>query len=329
MPANLPPHYFDVEKKLRTAVTPEEKIAIYEELLSIIPKHKGTEKIQGQLKSKISKCKDAAQKRSGAARHGPSYKVRKSGAGQVVVIGPANAGKSMLIASLTGAQLQVSDYPYTTVAPSPAMMNYEKIQIQLVDMPPISPDFMEPWYPEVIKPADGALLVVDLSDIGSGEMLPSLLAKLRDKKIEFVGQGQESFNQGGWSYKKALVVANKSDHAEAAENFELLQAVLDDTLDWVQVSAASGTGLEELKRKIFLMLGIIRIYSKAPGKKAELNSPFTLKRGSTVMDMARAVHQDFAHKLKFARIWGKNTYDGQRVNRDHVLEDEDILELHI
>ncbi len=329
MPANLPPQYFEVEKKLKTATTPEEKTEIYEELLSIIPKHKGTEKLQAQLKTKIARCKAAAQKRPSIARHGAGHKIKRSGAGQVVVIGLPNAGKSLLVKSLTNIDIQVSDYPFTTLEPCPAMMKYENIQIQLVDMPPLSLDYMEPWYPDLIKAADALLLVIDLADINSGDALPVLLDRLREKKIEFVRAERASSEPGGWSYKKALVVGNKNDQPEAAENFELLRAVLDADLEWLSVSASSGLGLEELRKKIFALLDIIRIYSKVPGKKVEFDSPFTLKKGSTVMDMARAVHKDFADKLKFARSWGKNKYDGQRLNRNHILEDEDILELHI
>jgi len=333
MPANLSPEYLDAEKRLKAATTAEERLSILEEMLSVIPKHKGTEKLQAQLKTKISKLKSSSQKKTATAKH--TYKIRKSGAGQVVIIGPTNAGKSMLVKALTDANPQVSASPFTTHTAYPAMMKYENIQVQLVDTPPLSPEFMEPWYPDVIKAADGVLILIDPSGIDPDpfDAFQCLLERLREKKIDFIKDDRDpsliSLPEVGWSLKKTLIVANKSDLPNASENLEILKELLELDIDWVPISALTGAGLENLQKRIFLMLGIIRVYSKIPGKKVELESPFTLKRGSTVMDIARAVHQDFAHNLKFARIWNKNKYDGQRVNRDCVLEDEDIIELHM
>jgi ribosome-interacting GTPase 1 len=329
MPTNLPPQYFEVEKNLKSATTPEEKINILEELLSIIPKHKGTEKLRALHKTKISKLKSSAQKKSGPAKHGPSHKIKKSGAGQIVIIGPPNAGKSSLVKLLTKTTPHVSDYPFTTVAAYPAMMKYENIQIQIVDTPPITAEYMEPWHPDLIKSADGVIILIDPSDPDHLDMLQVLLEKLKEKKIEFIGEEKLPLPGSGLSYKKNLMVANKNDLPGAAENLEILKEILELDFKWISVSTRTGDGLENLKKRIFSLLDIIRIYSKIPGKKADLNEPFTLEKGSNVMDMARAVHKDFAHKLRFARIWSKNKYEGQRVNRNYILEDEDIIELHV
>lgn len=124
-------------------------------------------------------------------------------------------------------------------------------------------------------------------------------------------------------------MANKSDLPLAEENFLRLKKALEPKFHPLAISASHGDGLEQLKKRIFSILQIIRVYSKAPGKKAEFEAPFTLKRGSSVLDMAKAVHMDFARRLKYARIWSKDKYEGQMVNRDHILEDEDIIELHI
>jgi ribosome-interacting GTPase 1 len=160
-------------------------------------------------------------------------------------------------------------------------------------------------------------------------MYLSLLDRLKQKKIQFIGEEETPGAEIGWSYKKTLLVGNKNDLPQAAENLETLKEILEAEFELIPVSALTGEGLENLRERIYLMLKVIRIYSKIPGKKAEFDSPFTLAKGSTVMDMARHVHKDFAEKLRFARIWSKNKYDGQRVNRDCTLEDEDVLELHI
>ncbi|MFW6131853.1 MAG: GTPase [Candidatus Aminicenantaceae bacterium] len=337
MPANLPPQYFETEKKLKTASTIEEKIRIYEELLSIVPKHKGTEKLQAILKTKIAKLKSTLDKKQSTAKHKPSHNIERAGAGQIVIIGPPNAGKSMLIKSLTNANPQIGNYPFTTYNPYPAMMEFNNIQIQLIDTPPITNDYMESWHPELIKTADGTIIVTDLSNPSMEQSLLTILEKLREKKIELTDKDKsidksEEYNEnfkGQIFYIKSLLVANKNDVAGTDHNFNRLKEHFKPDFHLVSTSAKTGAGLEELKKSIFTLLNIVRVYSKAPGKKAEFDDPFTLKKGSTVLDLAKAVHKDFSHKLKFARIWSENKYQGQKVNQEYVLEDEDIIELHI
>jgi small GTP-binding protein len=331
MPANLPPAYFEAEKRLKNAPTAEEKVAAIEELISIIPKHKGTEKLLAMYKTKMAKLKNAAQKKSGAARHGAGHKVRKSGAGQVIVIGAPNAGKSQLIKSLTGTEPAVSPNPYTTHDASPAMMKYKNIQIQLVDTPPVTADYMEDWFPDLVRGSNGVIMLIDLAANDALEAHQAILEKLRAKRIDFSDWQQDTPGavEPGRSCKKTLTVGNKNDLLADNELLALYREELEPEFTLVPVSASSGEGMETLRKDIYTMLNIIRVYSKIPGKKAEMKDPFTLPVGSTVMDMARAVHKDFSENLKFARIWGNNSYDGQRVNRGHVLEDEDMIELHM
>ena len=329
MPANLPPQYFETERKLKTAKTPQEKIKIYEELLSIVPKHKGTEKLQALLKTKIAKFKSDAQKKPSIAKHEPTHHIEKAGAGQLILVGPPNVGKSMLLKSLTNAHPEIGDYPFTTRIPSPAMMLYENVQIQLIDTPPITLEYMEVWYPELIKGSDGILFILDSGSSNQAELFQALREKLREKKIEMLGKIPDINAEEKLFQKKTLIIANKIDLPQAKNTLPRLQEALAPGFSIFPVSAIQGDNLAELKKKIYLFLEILRVYSKAPGKKVECNEPFTFKRGSTLMDMAKAVHKDFAEKLKYARIWGKNKYQGQKVNRDYILEDEDVIELHI
>ena len=329
MPANLPPQYFETEKKLKTAKNPEEKVSILEELLSIVPKHKGTEKLQALLKTKIAKLKSTAQKKPTVAKHGLSFYIDKAGAGQVVLIGMPNAGKSSLVKSLTNADPEIGDYPFTTRMPSPAMMQYENIQIQIIDTPPITPEYMEYWHAELIKGADGILAILDLSSQNPASDLENLRAKLKEKRIELIPKKHTIPSETSFFQKRALIVANKADSSFSEENLTAVKKALHPDFDLISVSTKTEDGLEILRAQIFSLLDVIRVYSKIPGKKVEKTDPFTLKKGSTVMSLARAVHKDFAQKLRFARIWSENKYQGQKVNRDHVLEDEDIIELHI
>jgi small GTP-binding protein len=331
MPANLTPQYIEAERRFREAKTPQEKMKALEEMMATIPKHKGTEKMQAMLKTKMAKLKAAAQARPAATRHGPSFHVEKSGAGQVVVIGPPNSGKSKLISALTGAEPEVGDYPYTTRTPAPYMMKFENIQIQLVDTPPLAPDDIETELIELVKATDSVLLVLDLADQETASILESLLSKLKEKRVELQAENPLSPPEPGRYQKKTLFIGAKKDSPPAADNLAFLKEYFGEKIPFYPVSAASGDGLDGLKKEIFLLLDIIRVYSKTPGKKADFNEPFALPKSSTVSEMARAVHKDFFEKLKYARVWRKDAValQGQMVNRDFALEDEDIVELRI
>jgi ribosome-interacting GTPase 1 len=331
MPANLTPQYLEADRKFKEAKTTQDKIKALEEMMATIPKHKGTEKMRAMLKTKMAKLKEAMQARPAATRHGPSFYVEKSGAGQVVVIGPPNSGKSKLIAALTGAQPEVGDYPYTTRAPAPYMMKFENIKVQLVDTPPIAPEEVETDLAELIKTADGVLLVLDLADQETPSVLEIVLSRLKEKRVELLAENLTQPPEAGRFVKKTLLVANKYDGPQAEENLAFLKEYFGPGYAFFPVSAERGDGLEELRKKIFLLLDVIRAYSKVPGKKADFNDPFSLRRGTTVIDLARAVHKDFFEKFKYARVWRKDSlaFQGQMINRDFVLEDEDIVELHI
>jgi ribosome-interacting GTPase 1 len=331
MPANLTPQYIEAERKFREAKTPQEKMKALEEMMATIPKHKGTEKMQAMLKTKMAKLKAAVQARPAATRHGPSFHVEKSGAGQVSVIGPPNSGKSRLIAALTGAEPEVGDYPYTTRSPAPYMMKFENIKVQLVDTPPVAPDDLEADVVELIKATDGVLLVLDLADQETVSILENLLARLKEKRVELQAENPVSPPEPGRYQKKTLFIGAKRDSPLAAENLAFLEEYFGKKIAFSPVSADRGDGLDGLKKEIFLLLDIIRVYSKTPGKKADFDEPFALPKGSTVSEMARAVHKDFFEKLKYARVWRKDAValQGQMVNRDFVLEDEDVVELRI
>jgi ribosome-interacting GTPase 1 len=332
MAANLTPQYMEAEKRLKTAKTPQEKLEILQEMMALMPKHKATEKLQAQVKGKISKLKEEMAHAPAAVKHGVSYLVPKQGAGQVVVLGPPNTGKSMLIKALTGADPEVGDYPFTTRHPAPYMMKFENVRVQLVDLPPVTPEIMESWQIEIVKVADAALLVVDLADAEAPAVLEALIAKLKDKRVEFMRDdyvAPDDFAGPPPFRKRTFLVANKSDLDAGGENLEALKLFFEGHFAVLPVSATAGDGLEDLRNRIFAYLDVIRVYSKVPGKKPELDSPFVLRRGTTVHDMARAVHKDFAEKLNYARLWRGTEYTGQMVTRDFPLADGDVCELHL
>ncbi len=327
MPANLPPQYFEAEKVYRQAKTPEEKVEALEIMLAIMPKHKGTDKLRAELRRKIAKFSEEAQRRPSTARKGSAYNIKKEGAGQVVLVGLPNIGKSQLVSALTEASPEVADYPYTTKMPVPAMLKFENIQIQLVDMPPITDREARPWFSHLLRNADVLLVVVDLGD-DSLIQLEAILAELEDMKVKLMMEGAEEEPAPGVVPKRALIVGNKGDLSESGGHYAMLSSRYGAQFPVVVVSAKERTGLEEMKRAIYETLGVIRVYTKSPGKKAELEEPVVLKKGSTVEDAAGSIHKDFRSRLKYAQVWGSGKYDGQRVKRGHILEDGDIVELH-
>jgi len=326
MPTNLPPQYFEIEKIYREAKTAQEKIAALEEMLAIMPKHKGTDHLKADLRKKIAKLTQSVDKKTATQR--ASMVIQKEGAAQVLVLGQPNAGKSQLVATLTKASPPVADYPFTTQTATPGMMEFENIQIQLVDTPPLVADSTQPWLPPNLTRADALLVVVDLIDdpLDQMETIARELVKMRiDIGIVQVDEEQSA----ALRRKKALIIGNKIDLDEARQNYEVLQELYQDTLPVMAISASKGAGLEELKLRIFQLLDIIRVYTKTPGQTPDLNDPIVLERGSTLEDAAAGVHKDFRTRLKYARIWGSGKHDGTMVKRDHILQDGDIIELHV
>lgn len=312
MAANLSPEFLAAEREYHSARAPAEKIAALERMLTTVPKHKGTEKLQADIKRRLSQARKESHK--GGAHAVPFYLIEKEGAGQVVLLGPPNSGKSQLVCALTHACPEVAEYPFTTRFPTPGMMRFENVQIQLIDLPPISPEFTEPWLPQVIRNADAGALVVDVND-------PAIL-----DEVEFV---PNILNAGRLPVPK-LLVGNKADLPGARDNYEALRDLYGDRYTCVAVSALTGLNLEQFARAVFDLLGLVRVYTKPPGKKLDRTSPFVLHRGQTVHDAARMVHKDFAEHMKYARLFrGAAEREGLMVERTHVLEDQDILEFHL
>jgi hypothetical protein len=328
MPANLTPQYLEAERRFRAAKSTEEKLAALDEMMAVIPKHKGTEHLRGDLKRRYAKLKDEAEQ-ARRRRGGFSVAVDREGAGQVVLVGPPNAGKSALVAALSKCPTEVGEYPFTTRRPIAGMMPFVNIQIQLVDLPAVSDTYMEPWVPSLVRPADLCLLVADLASGSVLEDLEQVLGILERSKTALVSPDDTETPALGWARKPTILAANKGDVPEAADALEILRSVYDGRFPVCPVSAQTSQGLEPLKRTIYDALKIVRVYCKPPGEEPSMKSPVVLPRGSTVVEMAESIHKDFARQLKFARIWGSGKFDGQRVQRDYVVQEGDIIEIHI
>jgi ribosome-interacting GTPase 1 len=330
MPANLPPPYLKAEEGFRKATTPEARLDAIREMFRLLPKHKGTEKLQSDLKQKMSRLREEMERgKAGGKKTGVSHRVPSEGAGQVVLVGPPNAGKSSLLAAVTHAHPEIAPYPFTTRSPQPGIMMWQDVPVQLVDLPPIAPEFFETWVPSVIRSADAALLVVDLASDDVADAALAVLDRLGEVHTELVGELPHDEEDERIRHLKTIMVANKLDAEGARDRLEIVRDWLGSRFPVVAVSARTGEGLETLRGAAYDLLGVLRVYTKVPGKPADRTRPFTLPVGSTVLDLAREVHRDFEHSLKSARIWGTGVFDGQPVKRDHELHDADVVELHV
>ncbi len=349
MPANLSPEYKKAEQAFRSAREPRERLECLREMLRTVPKHKGTERIQADIKSRIRELTDElGAPHKGPARSSQSHAVRREGAGQICLIGPPNSGKSSLHSLLTGSKADIGPFPYTTREPLPGMLLFQDIAFQLVDLPPITVERMEPWIAGLLQTADAAWLVVDLADPACPEHVLAIRAELAKRKItlsdDWLGlrgrdqpspsiQGQEASDADEMPdpfrvHLPTVLVANKSDLDPDPDEARVLEELTGVRFPAITTSAQTGHGLDELARFLFDALGIVRVYTKLPGRPADRTRPFTVRRGDTVLDVARLVHQDVARTLKFARLWGSGAFDGQQVGPEHRVSDRDVVELH-
>ena len=341
MPANLSPEYKAAEAAFRKARDPRERLERLREMLRTIPKHKGTDHLQADIKTRIKELSEELEgpRKGGAARSGPPLVIRPEGAAQIALIGPPNSGKSSLHARLTGSNAHIAPYPFTTQYPEPGMMPHEDIHLELVDLPAVSPEHPVPWIAGTLQTADACLLVIDLGEPSCVEQVQAVHTVLREKRVTLtdcwdpVGASSataEERDEDPFTLRlPALMLANKVDRiANIETELEAFRELTGFHYPALAVSATTGRGLGEIGAWLFPHLGIVRVYTKAPGHPADRGRPFTLRRGQTVEDIARLVHKDIARSLRYARVWGKSGFDGQHVGRDHRVADGDVVELH-
>lgn len=330
MPANLTAQYKAAEERYRRATLHEEKLDALREMLALLPKHKGTEKLQGDLRKRIGKLEEEGEHVAKSGHHGPDPgHVKREGAGQWVLLGPPNAGKSSLLKALTHAHPEVADYPFTTRQPQPGMAGFEDVVVQLVDTPAVAAGHTEAWLPNLARNADGLLLVLDVTADDVEDAWRALLELLERARVWPRGRPLPAGASPLVQLKPVLVLANRSDDDPDGTFAALARETVGDGLPFLRVSAVRGDGLDELRPLLFRELHRVRVHTKEPGRPPDAGKPFVLPEGATVEDLARQVHQDLAARLKFARLWGSHArFDGQQVDRHHPLADGDVVELH-
>lgn len=326
MALNLTPEYFEADRRYRAASTNADRLAALEEMLRIIPKHKASEKKQSDLKKRISEMRHAVEHAPKKGAPPDPYHLEPQGAGQVLLIGMPNSGKSSIVGALTKAPVKITEFPYGTAMPTPGMGLHEDVPIELVDLPPVTPEHMPPGLVNAIRNTHAVLLVADLTAPSVLEDIEALLAMLEERGIG--GTEPDAEDDSPQIGPGLLIACTKADAPGAADTLAVLREMRPARPEMVAVSSTTGEGLTEMMAKLFAMFGVIRVYSKQPGKPADREKPFTLPVGSTVGELALRIHKDLAEQLKFARVWGTHGHAGQQVHATHVLYDRDVVELH-
>jgi len=330
MPANLTPQYLKAEAAYKEAKTTEEKIAALEEMLAVMPKHKGTDHLQADLKRRLSKLKDESERETKSKKKTfDPYRIDRTGSGQVLVLGAPNSGKSALVSKLTNAPTQVTPYPFGTTLPVPGMLRYEDVSIQLVDLPPVPGGDIPGGMLGLVKGTDGVLLAADLASPEVLDDIDALLKAFDAGRARLFDRAHPQVPESLVRDIPCILLATKIDVAGAADVLAMLEEQVAGRFRPSPVSAERGDGIAEIPRRVFDLLELVRVYSKLPGKPPDHSSPTALRRGATVVDFARQIHRDFPDHLKEARVWGSARFDGQAVPRDHVLQDRDVVELHM
>ncbi|MGE4000823.1 MAG: GTPase [Planctomycetaceae bacterium] len=334
MPANLTPQYKKAEDAYRRAQSAEERVGCLEEMLRLIPKHKGTTHMQADLKTRLKETRAEIETEKSAGKSTRSFRIPRQGAGTVILLGGPNAGKSRILKELTNAAPEVAEYPFTTREPLPGMMPWEDVKVQLIDTPPVTESHLEPYITGYVRSADLVLLCFDGGSDDAPEQTAEVVAQLDSRKTRL--STWSGFDEEDYSivHVKTLMAVTRGDDPDAAERLAFFREIMAGTpaagseFPSVAVELERADSIQELRNRIYETLNVIRVYTKKPGKPAEYEDPYTLPHGGTVEDLAVKVHRDLADSLKHAKIWGTSAQDGQTVGREHVLTDRDLVELH-
>src|SRR5262249_8962880 len=257
MAVNLTPQYLEAEAEYKRAQTAEERLECLKRMWALVPKHKASEKLQAQLKTKLSAAREEVEhERKGPTKGGASHKIPRQGAGQVLLVGGPNGGKSRLLTRLTRATPEVAPYPFTTREPHAGMMEWEDVRVQLIDTPPITADFLEGYLSSMVRAADGCVLVVDLGDDDGPFAAEAVVERLAHVKTVLTGQPPPPPDDPSVHHSKTLLAANKLGAPGAADRLEVVRELYGQRFPIHALDAESGQDLEDLRSAIYRSLHV-------------------------------------------------------------------------
>lgn len=261
---------------------------------------------------------EVLKKPKAKARQYDPFEIPMSGVGRIALFGLSNVGKSTLMNAITNTEVEVGSYLNTTTIGQAGACAVQGVIFQIVDLPGFL-DFKEDWtiskqIVRVTRTSDAIMMVIDLT-MDIDRQLDFLTQQLEDAKILVEGESE---------YKIAII-ASKGDLPGSKETYQELLKV---KWDVYPIAYNNEESLEKLKESLFNLLKVIRVYTKPPGKKPNLDEPFVIRKGACISDVAEKIHTSFIKRFRYAKIWGKSSqFDGQQVGLDHVLNDEDVIEL--
>ena len=301
MPTNVPPQYRDAEQRFREAVSVQGKIAALQEMLQIMPKHKGTDHLKAQLRARLSKLmSDLETSSGGKGGRTEQFSLPKEGAGRSTLIRPTNVGKALLLSSATGAKTKVGSYELSTQEPIPGMYPYNDIYIQMVDTPPIDNIATQSRLYGLLRTSDIFVFVADLTN-NPVDQTENSFKELEEWGFKLLEKGQYTDEDDQFTSKPTIIVCNKADIPGALDNYEYMETHYGGKFPLIMASAHEEVGLDELAEELFTSLKIIRIYTKSPRERLEdftNENPVVLPNGSTVGEAAQQVHKELSHGLK-------------------------------
>lgn len=293
---NQSPFYKKAESMFLQSKTNDEKLRWLEEMIKECPKHKSSEKMLANLKTRHIKLREKIESQKKSAKGSKKQGIKKEDM-QAVIVGKTNSGKSSLLDVLTNTSPDIADYSFTTKYSFVGMMPYLGSQIQLIEIPAIKSEYYDKG---AVNSADTILLLVNsLEDL---------------QEIE-----KEISNPTA----KKIIVFNDKFNADLRK----IEATLKSKkYNFIIINTKEEEGIEELKEKIFQSFNKIRVFTKEPGKEKS-NKPIILSPNATVKDIAEKILKGFSHLVKETRIWGPSSkFPGQKIGLSHKLKDLDVIE---
>jgi len=302
MPINAHPEYLNAEKEYHEAENDEQRLSALEKMMKFMPKHKGAESLRKNIRTRYKKLKQdiSKSKKSKAGKKG----IKKEEL-QAALIGLTNSGKSSILKSITNAYPKIASYGFTTKEPEVGTLNYQKINIQIIDLPPIASENFDKG---ILNSADTILIVAEkLHEIQS--ILESIKTPLTKEKPK-------------------IIIFNKIDLYDDSTKRKISETLKSKKYNFVLTSTITDEGVEDLKEKILKSFNIIKIYTRHPGKKEKLDGvPVILPPNSTLEDVAEKILHGYSKKVKYAKITGPSSkFSGQQVGLKHIVKDKDIVE---